>query len=73
MRNMPHVRQFNQPGARDRLGSFFGELRDITKISSEIDRRAISTQSRMIFLSYDQQCRNLDFGEFVANRLLIDH
>src|SRR5271165_6332201 len=33
MGNVPHVRQFDQPGPRNCLGSFFRELRDVAKIS----------------------------------------
>lgn len=71
--NVSNVRQFNEARARDRLCSLFGKLRNIPKISSQIDRGTIFTQGGMIFLSDNEKRRNFDFGELVANGLLIDH
>ena len=73
MRNVPHIRQFNEPRARDRLGSLFRQLWNVAKISSQIDGRAIFAESGMIFLAHNQEGRNLDFGKLVANGLLINH
>ena len=73
VRDVPHVRQFNESRARNRLSRFFRELGNVPKISSQIYRRTISPQGGVIFLSDNEQCRNLYFGELIANGLLIDH
>ena len=73
VRDVPHVRQFNESRARNRLSRFFRELGNVPKISSQIYRRTISPQGGVIFLSDNEQRRNLYFGELIANGLLIDH
>ena len=64
---MPDVRQFNESRARNRLSSFFRKLGNVPQISAQIYRRTISSQGGVIFLSDNEQSRNLYFGELIAN------
>jgi hypothetical protein len=73
VRDVPHIWQFHESRAWDRLSSFFRELGNVPKISAQIDRRPIFPQGGVIFLSNNEQRRNLYFGEFIANGLLINH
>ena len=70
MRNVPHIRQFNEPRARDRLGSLFCQLWNVAKISSQIDGRAIFAESGMIFLA-DNQDHAGRIGIWAAGGVLV--
>src|SRR5271165_282478 len=73
MRNVPYVRQFDEASAGNRLGGLFCEFGNVSEIPAQVDWCTIFANRSVVFLSDDEECRNLDLRKFVAYRLLINH
>src|ERR1700746_3098260 len=73
MRDVPDVRQFYEPRARNRLGRLLRKLREVSQIPAKIDWRSIPSHSSVILAPNDNERWNFNIRQFVTYRLLIDH
>jgi hypothetical protein len=53
MRNVPDVRQFDEARARNRLGGFFCQFGNVSKIPTQVDWRTIFANRSVVFLADD--------------------